>query len=83
MFISSVDFLSLRRVRGDPEPIRAMNLVLTDVFNTFGDRPRAPNYLVLVTRRMGNPDTVTAINKLKVLGTKIVGVGQSVCFIML
>lgn len=75
-------FYFIRRTRGDPEPVRAMSLVNSEIFDRHGDRDKAPNYVVLVTRHMGNEETVTAVNKLKTKGTKIVGVGQSLFYIL-
>uniref|UniRef100_A0A0B7ART5 Collagen alpha-3(VI) chain n=2 Tax=Arion vulgaris TaxID=1028688 RepID=A0A0B7ART5_9EUPU len=66
---------SLRRLSGDPDLESAVRLVDRSVFNTAGDRSDAPNYVVIVSRNVGGPSTVEAINELKARGTKVIGVG--------
>jgi hypothetical protein len=50
--------------------------VAADIVDHVGDRSDVPNYVVFVTTAMGGTPTLDAINDLKRLGTKIVGVGQ-------
>lgn len=60
----------------DPEPYNAIRRVEADIINRLGDREDVPNYMILVTTAMGGRPTVEAINDLKGLGTKVIGVGQ-------
>ena len=75
--------LRCRRMRGNPDVPRAINLVDYSMSSSHGDRDYAPNYLVLITRDVGGQRTIEAINKLKAKGTKVIGIGRLMLYYIL
>ena len=56
--------------------MNALRRVEADIVGRLGDRDSVPNYVVFVTTTIGGKPTLDAINNLKRMGTKIIGVGQ-------
>ena len=81
---SYVITLYLNRVHGgEPEPAMAMAKANYRIFNGNRDGREKPEYLILVTKSMRKElDILHEANKLKVQGTKILGVGMSCLFML-
>ena len=57
-------------------PVSAIRRVEADIVGRLGDRPDVPNYMVFVTTTIGGNPTLDAINNIKRMGTRVIGVGQ-------
>ncbi|XP_052813421.1 uncharacterized protein LOC128240703 isoform X11 [Mya arenaria] len=66
----------LRVHGGDPQPSIALAKAKYRIFDAYGEDKDRPNYLILITKSMrGEEDILTEANKLKLEGTRILGVG--------
>jgi len=62
---------------GDPEPSIALAKAHHRIFNGRGEDDHRPNYLIMVTKSMRNEEAIlTEANRLKVHGTRVLGVGK-------
>ena len=80
LFVNSIMNTIIRyRVHGgDPEPAQALAKANYRIFNGRGESFSKPNYLILITKSMRNEEEVLKeANKLKIQGTRVLGVGKS------
>ncbi|WAR09891.1 CO6A6-like protein [Mya arenaria] len=70
----------LRVHGGDPQPSIALAKAKYRIFDAYGEDKDRPNYLILITKSMrGEEDILTEANKLKLEGTRILGVDENLC----
>ncbi|XP_052234869.1 uncharacterized protein LOC127847186 [Dreissena polymorpha] len=67
----------LRVHGGDPEPAQALAKAAFRIFKGRGESREKPDYMILVTKSMRDEEKIlTEANKLKIDGTRILGVGM-------
>jgi hypothetical protein len=72
-------YFCIRVHGGDPEPATALAKANYRIFSSNGADREKPDYLILVTKSMrGEEEILKEANKLKLRGTRVLGVGEFV-----